>query len=98
MTSGLDPVDFRIANMQSQHPLPDMIAALKQQAGYDDRLVEIAAYNSQNKWKKRGLGFTPLCYEHTVGGGGITTYSVQVCRCRGENVTKVMKCRLFCLL
>ena len=30
VTSGLDPVDFRSANIQSQHPLPDMIAKLKQ--------------------------------------------------------------------
>ena len=31
VTSGLDPVDFRTANIQSQHPLPDMIAKLKQE-------------------------------------------------------------------
>ena len=78
VTSGLDPVDFRTANIQSQHPLPDMIAKLKQDAGYDDRLAEIATFNSQNKWKKRGIGFTPLCYEHTVAGGGFLTFSVQV--------------------
>ena len=78
VTSGLDPVDFRTTNIQSQHPLPDMIAALKQKAGYDDRLVEIATYNSQNMWKKRGIGFTPLCYQHDVNGGGLLTYSVQV--------------------
>ena len=31
VTSGLDPVDFRSANMNSaQHPLPEMITKLKQ--------------------------------------------------------------------
>ena len=79
VTSGLDPVDFRAANIQSQHPLPEMIIKLKEDASYNDRLVEIATFNSQNKWKKRGLGFTPLCYQHDVIGGGLMTYSVQVC-------------------
>ena len=79
VTSGLDPVEFRSANIQSQHPLPEMITRLKQDAGYDERLVEIATFNLENKWKKRGLGFTPLCYQHDVIGGGLATYSVQVC-------------------
>ena len=75
VTSGLDPLDFRTANIQPQHPLPELIARLRQDAGYDDRMSEIASHNSQNKWKKRGLGFTPICYEHGVGK---YLYSVQV--------------------
>ena len=50
VTSGLDPVDFRAANIKPEHPLPQLIAQLKEQASYDDRLVEIASYNSQNRW------------------------------------------------
>ena len=75
VTSGQDPVDFRASNIKSQHPLPELITQLKEQAGYDDRRIEIETYNSQNKWKKRGLGFTPIAYEHGVGK---YLYSVQV--------------------
>ena len=76
VTAGLDPLDFRAANIKPEHPdLPQLIAQLRQQAGYDDRLAEVASYNAQNRWKKRGLGFTPIAYEHGVGK---YLYSVQV--------------------
>jgi hypothetical protein len=46
VTNGVDPIQFRLDNLQPQHPLPDLVQQLKEEAGYDDRVAEIAAFNS----------------------------------------------------
>ncbi len=68
VTQGMDPMQFRMNNLGTDHSaLNGIVETLKTSAGYDDRLASVAAFNAANKWKKRGLGFTPLNYEHMLG-------------------------------
>jgi xanthine dehydrogenase molybdopterin-binding subunit B len=68
----LDPYDVRVANLYKKNdvtpigqPLPyfnaDIIMQqLRQTSEYDKRRDEIRAFNSQNRWKKRGISMTPI--------------------------------------
>ncbi|XP_052748813.1 uncharacterized protein LOC113513041 [Galleria mellonella] len=59
----LDPVDVRIANIAEKHSgIKDMIATLKYSSNYDTRKTEIATYNSENAWKKKGLKLSIMSF------------------------------------
>ncbi|CAG9582953.1 unnamed protein product [Danaus chrysippus] len=64
----LNPLDVRMANIdRNKHgDIVDMIDNIKDKSQYEVRKIEISTFNSQNRWKKRGLGLSLLRWE-TVG-------------------------------
>ncbi|XP_054277393.1 xanthine dehydrogenase-like isoform X2 [Macrosteles quadrilineatus] len=63
--TGLDPVSVRLANMvpSETNPVPSMVDYWRKHTDYDTRLEEINKYNSENRWKKRGISLVPLTYK-----------------------------------
>ncbi|MFY7779156.1 MAG: xanthine dehydrogenase molybdopterin binding subunit, partial [Elstera sp.] len=72
-TLGRDPLDIRRINLYGPGRdvtpygqtvedgiAPRLIARLTESAGYAARRAEIAAFNAQNRYKKRGLALTPV--------------------------------------
>ena len=70
---GRDPLEVRRANFYGPGGdrtfygqrvegfiLPDMVAALREEAGYDARRAEIARFNAESPILKRGLALTPV--------------------------------------
>ncbi|XP_065336761.1 uncharacterized protein LOC135937537 [Cloeon dipterum] len=65
----LDPLQVRLNNMLLvENPLPTMIDDLKVSADYDNRKANVQAFNSSNRWKKRGMAIVPMQYRFPVGG------------------------------
>lgn len=56
----LDPVDVRLNNLKPElaSSLLEMYNTLKIDAQYKDRRSAVNQYNTQNRWKKRGLRFS----------------------------------------
>ncbi|KAI5634816.1 molybdopterin-binding domain of aldehyde dehydrogenase domain-containing protein [Phthorimaea operculella] len=53
----LDPLQVRLANLnyEKYSDVKEMLTNLKVNAEYDARKLEVDKFNSQNRWKKRGL-------------------------------------------
>lgn len=51
-----DPIEVRIKNLTPAHmSIKDMIDTLKKDSNFNERKAQIATFNSENAWKKRGL-------------------------------------------
>jgi xanthine dehydrogenase large subunit len=70
---GVDPLAVRLANLYgpgrdvtpygmpvADNIAPELIATLRQSAGYDDRRAAIAAFNAGNPILKKGIALTPV--------------------------------------
>ncbi|XP_026741819.1 xanthine dehydrogenase-like [Trichoplusia ni] len=61
--TGKDHVDVRLTNLAPKHDvIRDMIMSFKMDTEFNDRKTEIANYNQQNAWKKRGLKISLMSY------------------------------------
>lgn len=61
--TGKDPTEIRLLNMTvNDNPLPEMIKTHKQSADFDARQASIKTYNSENRWRKRGISISPMNY------------------------------------
>ncbi|GAB0100749.1 xanthine dehydrogenase [Sergentomyia squamirostris] len=67
-TTGLDPVDVRLANIPEDSPIRDIIADFVRSTEYEERKKQIAVFNDENRWKKRGISIVPMKYpQHFFG-------------------------------
>lgn len=59
-----DPIEVRLINMSEDHKnaLGPMIDDLKRSADYDTRKRAVDIFNSENRWKKKGIALVPLQY------------------------------------
>lgn len=61
----VDPVELRLANLDPKHnDLREMYQTLKTTSGYVTRKTAVNQFNAENRWKKRGLRFVFLRWEH----------------------------------
>ncbi|XP_045773786.1 xanthine dehydrogenase 1-like [Maniola jurtina] len=67
----LDPFDVRLTNLDtvSHHDLQEMAETIKNNSQYVERKAAVEKFNSENRWKKRGLRpsflrYTPLGYQY----------------------------------
>ncbi|KAH9639155.1 hypothetical protein HF086_018223 [Spodoptera exigua] len=69
----LDPLDVRLANLDSQYAsdIKEMVDYLKIHADYPKRREAVNKFNTENRWKKRGLRFALLRWTPV---GGINLY------------------------
>ncbi|KAM3961536.1 LOW QUALITY PROTEIN: uncharacterized protein ACR2FA_004430 [Aphomia sociella] len=52
----LDPVDVRLANLDEEYnDIKEMVETIKSNSNYTERRAAANKYNSENRWKKRGL-------------------------------------------
>ncbi|CAK1542874.1 unnamed protein product [Leptosia nina] len=58
----LDPLEVRLANLDGKYRqvLTDMVDKLKKDADYLNRKSQVSHYNSENRWKKRGIRFAMM--------------------------------------
>jgi xanthine dehydrogenase/oxidase len=97
---GMDPLEFRLHNMVTEgdllftkpfkmveaNPLPTIISDLKRTSNYDERMQQIQTFNSQNKWKKRGLSLVPMLY---VQDSANSTFYFQLTIYRGDGTIAI---------
>ncbi|XP_044766834.1 xanthine dehydrogenase/oxidase-like [Coccinella septempunctata] len=74
--TNIDPLDVRLNNIPSGSKLIDYIADLKEWADIDKRKQEIAAFNKENRWKKRGISVVPMAYDFAPFGPINVTVSI----------------------
>ncbi|KOB70290.1 Aldehyde oxidase AOX1 [Operophtera brumata] len=79
----LDPFDVRIANVDTTkyNDLIEMAENLKKTASYTERKVKVAKFNSENRWRKRGLRVSFLRW--TPVGNSIFYVNLSVCHSDG---------------
>ncbi|XP_076232212.1 xanthine dehydrogenase/oxidase [Calliopsis andreniformis] len=67
---GKDSVEVRLSNMPDVHKkiLEPMIEEMCKNADYDARKMNIKAFNSENRWKKKGLSLIPMAYFQGLWG------------------------------
>ncbi|XP_038212504.1 xanthine dehydrogenase 1-like [Zerene cesonia] len=53
----LDPLNVRLANLDTEkhNDINELLTTLKTNSQYEDRKVAVDKFNSENRWKKRGL-------------------------------------------
>lgn len=73
---GLDPFDVRVANLIAGHKMSQMIPRFLETTQYRKRRVEVADFNKQNRWIKRGLGLAIM--EYHIGYFGIFPATVAI--------------------
>ncbi|XP_043258855.1 indole-3-acetaldehyde oxidase-like [Colletes gigas] len=67
---GKDPLEVRLLNMDPIHKsmLLPMITELCKNADYDTRKNAVEAFNSENRWKKKGISLLPMMYPFELMG------------------------------
>lgn len=60
--TGLDPAKVRLDNMDNATRFPDLWRQFIRDIEYDRRQQEILAFNTANRWKKRGMAVVPMRY------------------------------------
>lgn len=75
--AGMDPLELRLKNMvpDPDHPLREIISELQESSDYQARKVEVANYNEENMWKKKGISIVPIKYR-------CARWWLLSCRCR----------------
>ncbi|XP_008216630.2 xanthine dehydrogenase [Nasonia vitripennis] len=68
--TGKDPLDIRMINMNDADKaiLTPMIDELKKSSDYEKRVKDVDKFNSENRWKKRGISLVPMKYPFSVYG------------------------------
>lgn len=59
-----DPVEIKLINMSEDHKsaLEPMINDLKRSSDYDSRKRAVDIFNTENRWKKKGIALVPMQY------------------------------------
>lgn len=58
-----DHVEVRLTNLAPKHDaVREMISSFKMDSTFDDRKTEIAKFNQENAWRKRGLRLSIMSY------------------------------------
>ncbi|CAG9788136.1 unnamed protein product [Diatraea saccharalis] len=61
---GLDPLQVRLINMAKENnPIPEILEQIKKDSNYDERLIEIKKFNTDNRWRKRAMSLIPMTYD-----------------------------------
>jgi len=65
-----DPVQVRLANMNDvdKAALKPIIKDLYKSADYDMRKQAVETFNSENRWKKKGISMVPMKYPLSFWG------------------------------
>lgn len=73
-----DPLNVRLANLDTEKysDLLEMLTTLKLKSDYEERKLKVNNYNSENRWKKRGLRFSFLRWIPSSGQYFDTNMSV----------------------
>lgn len=61
-TTGQDPVDVRMINMAEGSKMIELLPQFRSDVQYDTRKESIDVFNSQSRWKKRGISIVPMRY------------------------------------
>ncbi|XP_075976855.1 uncharacterized protein LOC142977053 [Anticarsia gemmatalis] len=61
----IDPVQLRLRNLDPQYnDIREMYETLRINSDYDQRRAAVNRFNSENRWKKRGIRFVFLRWQH----------------------------------
>uniref|UniRef100_A0A1B0CZV6 Aldehyde oxidase/xanthine dehydrogenase a/b hammerhead domain-containing protein n=1 Tax=Phlebotomus papatasi TaxID=29031 RepID=A0A1B0CZV6_PHLPP len=66
--TGIDPVDVRLANMPKDSPMREILLEFVKSTEYGTRKRQIEIFNSNNRWKKRGISVVPMKYPQMFFG------------------------------
>ncbi|KAJ8668983.1 hypothetical protein QAD02_000242 [Eretmocerus hayati] len=68
--TGKDPLEVRMINMREDDKkiLFPMIDQMKNSSDYAARSNDVAKFNKENRWKKRGISLVPMKYEFETFG------------------------------
>jgi xanthine dehydrogenase/oxidase len=72
----MDPLDLRSANFVADSVLPKYVEDLKTWADIETRKQDIATFNQENRWKKKGMAIVPMTYHLGVSGPFSTMVSI----------------------
>ncbi|KAI5646512.1 molybdopterin-binding domain of aldehyde dehydrogenase domain-containing protein [Phthorimaea operculella] len=83
----LDPLEVRLANLDNEKysDIKEMLTTLKGNADYDTRKLAVDKFNSENRWKKRGLRASFLRW--TIDQG--TYYDVNMSVFHGDGTVAI---------
>ncbi|XP_026318629.1 xanthine dehydrogenase 1-like [Hyposmocoma kahamanoa] len=64
----LDPLQVRLSNLDyaNHNDLKEMTSTLVEKADYNSRKQDVQSFNSQNRWKKRGLRFSCMRWKSSA--------------------------------
>ncbi|KAJ3639854.1 hypothetical protein Zmor_003189 [Zophobas morio] len=74
--SGIDPIQIRTANFSNQTPILTYMNDMKTWANIDKRKADIATFNKENRWKKKGLAVIPMSFDVLLLGPHLATVSI----------------------
>ncbi|XP_055609369.1 xanthine dehydrogenase/oxidase-like [Uranotaenia lowii] len=60
--TGKDPLDVRMANMPEDFKMLELMPQFRKDVEYDSRKKEIDRFNSEHRWRKRGIAIVPMRY------------------------------------
>jgi xanthine dehydrogenase/oxidase len=72
----IDALELRRRNLTNETPIGNYFDDISSWAGVDARKQDIAAFNKQNRWKKRGLAVVPMSFDLQLQGPHLTTVSI----------------------
>eukprot|EP00656_Telonema_subtile_P010268 TRINITY_DN14927_c0_g3_i1.p1 TRINITY_DN14927_c0_g3~~TRINITY_DN14927_c0_g3_i1.p1 ORF type:complete len:1155 (+),score=362.40 TRINITY_DN14927_c0_g3_i1:181-3645(+) len=88
---GMDSSEMRFKNLMTpeesicitggklaDNTVPQITEQLVEKAQFHERKQAVAAFNAEHKWKKRGIEYQPIRYNHTHAFGAGTTVQVNV--------------------
>lgn len=60
--TGLDPLKVRMANMPKDLKMLELMPEFRADVEYDARKQQIDQFNTEHRWRKRGIAITPMRY------------------------------------
>lgn len=59
---GKDPLEVRMLNISKENKMYHLLPKFREDVDFDDRKRAIDMFNSQNRWRKRGIAIIPMEY------------------------------------